>query len=50
VDVELWIVDDAKKLDGRAGGSNNGAPDFNRDGTSDLVQGNFVKVRLQFIF
>lgn len=50
LDVELWIVDDSRKLDGRAGETDNGAPDFDRDGTSDLVQGNFVKVRLQFIF
>jgi hypothetical protein len=50
VDVELWIVDDDKRLDDRQGGENNGAPDFDRDGKSDLVQGNFVKVRFQFIF
>jgi hypothetical protein len=48
VDVELWIVDDSKKLDTR----NNipGAPDFDNDGASDLIQGNFLKLRFQFIF
>ncbi len=44
VDIEMWIVDDSKKLDQR------GAPDFNNDQKSDLVQGNFLKVRFQFIF
>ncbi len=50
VDVEMWIVKDSRKLDDRAGGTNNGAPDFDRDGKSDLALGNFFKVRLQFIF
>jgi len=48
VDVELWIVDDDKKLDTR--NDQPGAPDFDRDGKSDMVQGNFVKIRFQFIF
>jgi hypothetical protein len=48
VDVELWIVDDMRKLDTR--NDNPGAPDFDRDGKSDLTQGNFVKIRFQLIF
>ncbi|HUU02443.1 MAG TPA: hypothetical protein VM425_13455 [Myxococcota bacterium] len=44
VGVEMWIVNDSKKLD------SNGAPDFDRDGESDLIQGNFFKVRFQMIF
>ena len=44
VDIAMWIVDDSKKLDER------GAPDFNRDDKSDLVQGNFFKLRFQLIF
>ncbi len=44
MDIELWIVEDSQKLD------ENGSPDFNGDGASDLTQGNFLKVRFQFIF